>query len=232
MVFFRNTKTPEIQETLINSILTDDTEGYINTDQVDQFCNRFDMRTICDLSRKGMKKAFGFAVLSILILIIACATAPPPRTAEDHLLRGEVLARKGNTDEGIVEFQKAIEMDSQYAAAYTSLGAAYGQKGMIEQSISASKKAIEQDPQNATAYYNLGNAFGKRGNYEEAFAAFFKAVELDPGYAGPHYGLAVCYYATGHYELAVEHADKAEALGFKVPWRFRRSLKKALRKSG
>jgi tetratricopeptide (TPR) repeat protein len=138
------------------SILTDDTEGYINTDQVDQFCNRFDMRTICDLSRKGM----------------------------------------------------------------------------IEQSISASKKAIEQDPQNATAYYNLGNAFGKRGNYEEAFAAFFKAVELDPGYAGPHYGLAVCYYATGHYELAVEHADKAEALGFKVPWRFRRSLKKALRKSG
>jgi len=103
---------------------------------------------------------------------------------------------------------------------------------MIEQSISASKQAIEQDPQNATAYYNLGNAFGKGGNYEEAFAAFFKAVDLDPGYAGPHYGLAVCYFATGHYELAAVHADKAEALGFKVPLRFRRALKKALRKSG
>ena len=179
-----------------------------------------------------MKKAFGFAVLSILILIIACATSPPPRTAEDHFLRGEALASKGKIDGAIIEFENAIEMRPDYTAAYTSLGAAYGQKGLIEQSISASKKAIEQDPQNATAYYNLGNAFGKGGNYEEAFAAFFKAVELDPGYAGPHYGLAVCYYATGHYELAAEHADKAEALGFKVPWRFRRSLKKALRKSG
>ncbi len=190
------------------------------------------MRTMCDLSGKGMKKAFGFAVLSILILITACAHAPPPRSAEDHLLLGEFLAQKGKIDGAIVEFESAIEMRSDYAAAYTSLGAAYGQKGMIEQSISASKKAIEQDPQNATAYYNLGNAFGKGGNYEEAFAAFFKAVELDPGYAGPHYGLAVCYYATGHYELAAEHADKAEALGFKVPLRFRRALKKALRKSG
>lgn len=181
----------------------------------------------------GLKKAFRCSVLSILILTVACAAhIPPPRTPEGHFLRGEVLARKGNIDEAIVEFQKAIEMDSQFAAAYTSLGAAYGEKGIIDQSISASKKAIELDPRNATAHYNLGNAFGKEGNYEEAFASFYKAVELDPGYAGPHYGLAVCYYATDHYELAAEHADKAEALGFKVPWRFRRALKKALGKSG
>ena len=179
-----------------------------------------------------MKKAFGLPVLSILILITACAHAPPPRTAEDHLLRGEVLARKGKTDEAIVEFEKAIEMRSEYVAAYINLGAAYGQKGMIDQSISASKQAIDLDPQNATAHYNLGNAYGIGGNYEEGFASFFKAIELDSGYAEPHYGLAVCYFATGHYELAAEHANKAEALGFKVPWRFRRALKKALRKSG
>ena len=216
----------------LNSILTDDTEGYINTDQVDRLCNRFDMRRMCDRSGKGMKKAFGLPVLSILILLTACAHAPPPRSAEDHLLLGESLARRGKIDGAIVEFEKAIEMRSQYAAAFTSLGAAYGQKGMFDQSILTSKKAIELDPRNATAYYNLGNAYGKGGNYEEAFASFFKAVELDPGYAGPHYGLAVSYYATGHYELAEEHADKAEAVGFKVPWRFRRALKKALRKSG
>jgi tetratricopeptide (TPR) repeat protein len=200
-VFFRNTKTPETKETLINSILTDGTVGYINTDQGNQFWNIFDMRPMCDRSGKGMKKAFGLPVLSILILITACAHAPPPRTAEDHRLRGELLARKGKIDEAIIEFENAIMMRPDYTAAYTSLGAAYGQKGMIEQSM-------------------------------EAFAAFFKAVELDPGYAGPHYGLAVCYYATGHYELAAEYADKAEALGFKVPWQFRRSLKNALRKSG
>jgi len=190
------------------------------------------MRRICDLSGKGMKKAFGFLFLSTLILLTACAHVPPPRSAEDHLLLGELFARKGKIDKAIVEFENAIEMRSDYTVAYTSLGAAYGQKGMIDQSISASNKAIELDPRNATAYYNLGNALGKGGNYEEAFASFFKAVELDPDYAEPHYGLAVCYYATNHYELAAEHADKAEALGFKVPWRFRRALKKALRKSG
>ena len=88
------------------------------------------------------------------------------------------------------------------------------------------------DPQNATGYNNLGNAFGKEGNYEEAFAAFYKAIELDPSYAKPHYGLAVCYYATGHYTRANEHANRAEAMGFKIPRRFRRALKKAMAKPG
>jgi len=184
------------------------------------------------MRRTGLEKTFISSILSILILIVACAHRPPPRTAEDHFLRGEALASKGKIDEAIVEFEKAIDMDSEFVAAYTSLGAAYGQKGTIDQSISASDKAIELDPLNATAYFNRGNAFGKDGNYEEAFASFYKAVELDPGYAGPHYGLAVCYYATGHYELAAKHANKAAALGFKVPWRFRRALKKALQKSG
>ena len=194
--------------------------------------NLFGMERDYRLRRKRVKRAFGFPFISILILMGACAYVPPPRSAEDHLLLGDFLAQKGKVDEAIVEFERAIEIRTDYAAAYTSLGAAYGQKGMIDQSISASKKAIELDRRNATAYYNLGNAFGKVGNYEEAFASFFKAIELDPGYAEPHYGLAVCYYATGHYELANEHADKAEALGFKVPRRFRRALKKALGKSG
>ena len=181
---------------------------------------------------KGLKKASGLLLLSILISLAACAHIPAPESPEDHLLLGESLARKGKIDEAIVEFERAIEMRPNYVDAYTNLGAAYGQRGMLDQSISASKKAVELDPHNAKAYYNLGNAFGKRGNYEEAFAAFFKAIELDPSYAEPHYGLAVCYYATGHYALANEHANKAEAMGFKTPRRFRRALKKALAKPG
>ena len=184
------------------------------------------------MKAKRPEKAFGFPLLVLLILITACATVSPPRSAEDPLLRGEHLARRGKIDEAIVEFLKATEMRPNNVAAYTNLGAAYGQKGMIDQSISASNKAIELDSQNATAYYNLGNAFGKGENYEEAFAAFFQAIELDPGYAEPHYGLAVCYYATGQYELAKEHADRAEAMGFKIPRRFRHALKKALPKPG
>ena len=184
------------------------------------------------LTEKGPKKALGLHLLAILILIAACAHVPPPKSPEDHLLLGESLARKGKIDEAIVEFERAIEMRPDYVEAYTKLGAAYGQEGMIDQSISASKRSVELDPQNATGYNNLGNAFGKEGNYEEAFAAFYKAIELDPSYAKPHYGLAVCYYATGHYTRANEHANRAEAMGFKIPRRFRRALKKAMAKPG
>jgi tetratricopeptide (TPR) repeat protein len=184
------------------------------------------------LRGKGPKKALGLLLLSTLMLIAACAHVPTPKSPEDHLLLGESLARKGKTDEAIVQFEKAIEMRPDYVEAYTNLGAAYGQKGIIGQSISASMRAVELDPHNATAYYNLGNAFGKAGDYEEAFAAFYKAIELDPGYAEPHYGLAVCYYATGHYTRANEHANRAEAMGFKIPRRFRRALKKATAKPG
>ena len=198
----------------------------------DQLGNITGMEREYHMGRKGLKKNLGSSLLSILILIAACTHTTPPRSAEDHFLLGEALARKGRIDEAIIEFEKAIEMRPQYVAAYTSLGAAYGQKGTIDQSISASKKAIELAPRNATAYYNLGKAFGIEKNFDEAFASFFKAIELDPGYPEPYYGLAVCYYFTGHYELAMEHADKAEAMGFKVPQQFRRALKKALSNSG
>jgi hypothetical protein len=44
------------------------------------------------LEGKGPNKAFGFSLLSILI--VACAHAPPVRSAEDHLLFGEFLESK------------------------------------------------------------------------------------------------------------------------------------------
>lgn len=184
------------------------------------------------MRKRRLQRIRGLFLLSALIGIVACAHVPPPRSAEDHFQRGELLAGKGKIDEAIGEFQTAIEMRPDYVAAHTSLGAAYGQKGMIDESVSASEKAIQLDPKNARAYCNLGNAFGIDGNYEEAFASFFKAIELDLDYGEPHYGLAVCYYQTGHYQLAADHADRAKALGYRVPWSFRRALKKALRKSG
>jgi tetratricopeptide (TPR) repeat protein len=51
---------------------------------------------------------------------------------------------------------------------------------------------------------------------EEAIAANQKAVTLAPDFAPAYNNLTIAYLEKGEYALAVEHYDKAVALGFDV----------------
>ena len=55
-----------------------------------------------------------------------------------------------------------------------------------------------------------------KGMVEEAIAANQKAVTLAPDFAPAHNNLTIAYLEKGEYALAVEHCDKAIALGYDV----------------
>lgn len=82
--------------------------------------------------------------------------------------------------ESIKMFDKALEVDPQFAEAYLSKGSALGQLGQIEESIIMFDKVIEINPQFAKAYHNKGVALKMLGKHEEALQMFNKANEIDP----------------------------------------------------
>ena len=55
------------------------------------------------------------------------AVAQAPDYAEAQLDLGRVLKEQQRLEEAIVQFEKAIELDSRYAAAYAGCSSAYGQ---------------------------------------------------------------------------------------------------------
>src|SRR5262245_264516 len=82
-----------------------------------------------------------------------------PDSALYHNTLGVVfLHYLGKPVEAQAEFQKAIDLDSSYAEAYTNLGVTLAQQGKWEDAVTAYRKAISLPiyPTPEVAYANLG----------------------------------------------------------------------------
>ncbi len=93
------------------------------------------------------------------------------------------LYRKGQVDEGIACFKKAIELDPKNAKAHHNLGLALYLKGQWDGAIGGCRKAIELDPKLPEAHVILGAALAAKGQVDEAIACYRKAIALDPNLA-------------------------------------------------
>ncbi len=96
------------------------------------------------------------------------------------------LEGKGKTrdvNQGAMMFNKAIEMDEQYAPAYYSLAVAYITVGRYDEAIEKAETYLSkaQDPSEQSMAYNvLGLGYSSKGDYVKARDAYKKALELDP----------------------------------------------------
>ena len=79
-----------------------------------------------------------------------------PDHASFYNNRGAVYGEKGDFDNAIENFTKAIRLKPDYANAYNGRGAAYAEKDELHSAIFDFTKVIELDPDDAEAYYNRG----------------------------------------------------------------------------
>ena len=61
---------------------------------------------------------------------------------------GISVAQKGLWKEAALRWQKAVEIDPTYAAAWNNLGIGYEQLGRFDEARAAYEKAMELDPDN------------------------------------------------------------------------------------
>jgi serine/threonine protein kinase/Flp pilus assembly protein TadD len=143
--------------------------------------------------------------------------------AFDCYLRGrDFLYRrtKNGVQFAIQLFQKAIELDPRYAAAYAGLGEAYAtlhydydtKDVWIERAIESSLKALMYDSTLSEAYSALGLAYMSKKALNEALTAAQKATELDPNNFASYWILGRIYHLADRDREAAEMHKKAIAL--------------------
>jgi serine/threonine-protein kinase len=127
-------------------------------------------------------------------------------------LRGQELLRSDeipDTEKAIVELQKAVELDAQFALAFAALGEGYAQEYRLTHDPEAaalarrnSQKALDLAPNVAACRRSHAVIEKMQGDYAGEIADLRVAIQLDPRDAQARLLLAQAYAGSGNQERA------------------------------
>jgi eukaryotic-like serine/threonine-protein kinase len=112
-------------------------------------------------------------------------------------------------DEAEAEFQRAIELDPNYANAHLFYGRLLMSRGRYDEAVKEAEAAIRIEPLSPTTSSFLGYVMGFAGRTDEALAQFNKALELNEQFPITHYYLGSIYQARGELDKAASEYEKA-----------------------
>jgi tetratricopeptide (TPR) repeat protein len=99
-------------------------------------------------------------------------------SAQIHNLFGTALRTQGHYNEAIVEYQKAIKENPNYAPAYMNLGITYYYLNKFNQNIDNQKKAISLNPNYPDAYFFIAQGYERANNPQQAIVYYKKFLEV------------------------------------------------------
>lgn len=124
---------------------------------------------------------------------------------EAHLALGLVeMWYERNWPEAARCFNRAIELNEGFAAAYQWDGYLMVALGRFEEGIAKQKRAQELDPLSHLIALMIGWSYYFKGRYEDALIQFGALIELEPALHLGHWGLGWTYDRMHEYEKAID----------------------------
>lgn len=172
------------------------------------------------MSSKRIIKWVWIITAAIIWILIAttCTTAQdeiPITTSSDKALelfkQGRKLTEYIKPQKAITYFEKAVEIDSNFALAYLNLASPYYNAGNTEKAFEVYYKALALMDKVSEGEKLLILAFkeGVDGNTTKIKELYQKLVEVYPKDKRAHDALAGFYYGQQEYALAIEEYKKA-----------------------
>ncbi len=165
-------------------------------------------------------------------------------TAYDSFLRGmEYFSRftKEANDRAQQMFERAIELDPEFAAAYAFLGLLYWKDWKfqwdpspqaLERAFELAQRAVTLDDSLPVAHRLLGDLYLLKKQHEQAIAEAERAIALDPNDASGYATLGFILNSMGKPEKAIELLEKAMRLHPHFPFGYVFQLGVAYRLTG
>jgi tetratricopeptide (TPR) repeat protein len=138
-----------------------------------------------------------------------------PDFYQTHLLIGDCNKEKGEFDQALSQYKKALEKaptdgtDIQVIAKVnSSIGDLYIRKNDLKTAQEYFKKSLELDPKDEILAYNVGEIFFSNNKTAEAIHYFKLAASIKPAWGTPHLKMGYAYLNTADYKNAVACFNK------------------------
>ncbi len=155
------------------------------------------------------RSAWGFLlVASVAFNLLASAG----RRAGTDVELGSVLLARGQVDEAMAHFRRALAIEPNAAGILVKLGGALLAGGRIEEAVTPLQEALRIQPDSAQAHNHLGTALLQQGRVAEAIAHFRQALKTQPDSAQAHHNLGTALLQQGNADEAIAHLQDAVKL--------------------
>ena len=134
--------------------------------------------------------------------------------AEPHAALGLAYASYDfDAAKSVAEFERAIELNPNYATAHQWLNRPLQMIGEFDRAIAEAKRAIELDPLSLIINYNLASTYLNAHRFDEAMAQSRKTLEIEPGFPVARASLAEALEFKGRLPEAIAEYRKAAGSG-------------------
>ncbi len=160
-----------------------------------------------DLTRK-IVKSIGGNISSREDIEISRA---PSNSFDAYMLfcKGVGFQLKGDCDESIAEYNKAIRFDSAFSLAFRNRGAAYLTKRDFDPATRDLNRAIEIEPDLWSAFYDRAIVYSLKKEYDKAIADLDSVIKIDPMNVDAYIYRAEMHNHMNDYYEAIRDCSKA-----------------------
>ncbi|MBU2166421.1 MAG: tetratricopeptide repeat protein [Alphaproteobacteria bacterium] len=130
------------------------------------------------------------------------------QTAKDHIDRGLVLWRSGESTLAVEAFDRAIVLEPDNANAHANRGLVRVYLGQFEEAEADIERALDLDPSETVAMNGRGMLAMRAGDYEEAVIAFSRSIRYSEDNIWALGQRANAYVVLGEYDKALADADR------------------------
>ncbi len=132
-----------------------------------------------------------------------------PKDPNNYVKLGWAFFQKGDYNNAMSQYKKAINLDNRFYPAYLNLGLTYMQVKKYDRAVDNFGTALAINPKSAEALLNLGMAYNQTGKYEQAIKELEKAYRMERGNAMVIYQIGVAYERLGKKDQAIYQYESA-----------------------
>jgi tetratricopeptide (TPR) repeat protein len=132
-----------------------------------------------------------------------------PNRIDPIYLQGMTYFRMGNSTEAEKHWRKCLEMNPQYAVAYTSLAGIKADKSKYEEALALYQKGLLLFPNDPQVITNIGVSLIYLSRFDEAIKILTENIAKYPREMRAHIYLGQAYQQRKEYEKAKFHFEKA-----------------------